>query len=129
MNQDQTQPVRVDIWLWAARLFKTRRLCREAIDGGKIELNGTTCKPAKTVRVGDALRVRRGDERLEIEVSGLSARRGPASVAQTLYQETEASVTARETRREQRRLVGVVAPSKRPEKHARRNLRRIKHGG
>lgn len=129
MNSDHAEPVRADIWLWAARFFKTRRLCREAIDGGKIELDGVVCKPAKTVRVGDTLRVRRGDERFEIEVSGLSAKRGPASVAQTLYRETEASIAARAARREQHRLVGTVSPIKRPEKHARRNLRRIKHGG
>lgn len=128
MNQEHAEPVRVDIWLWAARFFKTRRLCGEALDGGKIELDGVVCKPAKMVRVGDRMRLRRGDERFEVEVLGLSAKRGPASVAQTLYRETEVSIAARAALREQHRLVGTVAPVKRPEKHARRDLRRIKHG-
>lgn len=129
MNRLQTDPdsgVRVDQWLWAARFFKTRSLAKQAIDGGKIDVNDAGCKPAKLLRVGDRLRIRRGEERLEIDVLMLSGTRGPASVAQALYRESEASQLAREASREQRRLVGAQAPRQRPDKHARRELRRLK---
>jgi ribosome-associated heat shock protein Hsp15 len=118
--------VRVDIWLWAARFFKTRSVARQAIDGGKIDVNDAGCKPAKLLHVGDRLKVGRGDERLDIEVLALSERRGPASVAQALYRETEASRMARETAREQRQLIGTNGPDRRPDKHARRQLRQMK---
>lgn len=126
---DPPQPVRADVWLWAARFFKTRRLSREAIDGGRVELNDGTCKPSKTVKVGDVLRVTRGEERFEVEVLGLSDKRGPASAAQALYRESAASVAAREAQRERQRLLGAAGPAHRPDKQARRNLRRLKHGG
>jgi ribosome-associated heat shock protein Hsp15 len=78
------------------------------------------------VHVGDMLRISRGEERLEVEVLGLSDKRGPASVAQTLYRETDASRAARETAQRQRQLIGASGPLKRPDKHARRDLRRLK---
>ncbi len=120
--------VRVDIWLWAARFFKTRSLAKQAIEGGKIDVNDLGCKPAKALHVGDRLKVVRGDERMEIEVLALSDKRGPASVAQALYRETDASRLARETLKEQRRLSGAAFdhPLSRPDKHARRDLRRMK---
>jgi ribosome-associated heat shock protein Hsp15 len=121
-----TTPLRVDQWLWAARFFKTRSVARQAIDSGRIELNDARCKPAKALHVGDRLRISRGGERLEVEVSDLSDRRGPASVAQTLYRETETSRSAREAARQQRQLTGASGPPKRPDKHARRDLRRLK---
>ena len=122
----QDQAVRADVWLWAARFFKTRSLAKQAIDGGKVEVNGAGCKPARTLHVGDKLRISRGEERLEVGVLGLSDKRGPASVAATLYEETEASRTAREAAREQHRLLGANGPLKRPDKQARRELRRLK---
>lgn len=118
--------VRADVWLWAARFFKTRSLAKQAIDGGKIDVNGAGCKPAKSLHAGDVLKISRGEERLEVEVLMLADKRGPASVAQALYRESEASRLAREARREQHRLVGVQAPRQRPDKHARRELRRLK---
>jgi Ribosome-associated heat shock protein implicated in the recycling of the 50S subunit (S4 paralog) len=118
--------VRADVWLWAARFFKTRSLARQAIDGGKIDVNGGGCKPAKLLHAGDMLKIGRGEERLEVEVLALADGRGPASAAQALYRESEASRLAREAQREQRRLVGVQAPRQRPDKHARRELRRLK---
>ena len=120
------QVVRADVWLWAARFFKTRSLAKQAIDGGKIEVNGAGCKPARTLHVGDKLRISRGEERLEVGVLALSDKRGPASVAVTLYEETQASRTAREAAREQHKLLGANAPPKRPDKQARRDLRRLK---
>ncbi|HEX7111540.1 MAG TPA: RNA-binding S4 domain-containing protein, partial [Mizugakiibacter sp.] len=75
--------VRADVWLWAARFYKTRSLAKQAIAGGKVGVNGGPCKPAKTLRVGDRLEVSRGEERFEIEVLQLAQQRGPAGVAQT----------------------------------------------
>lgn len=118
--------VRVDVWLWAARFFKTRSLAKQAIDGGRIDINGSSCKPAKALHVGDRVKIGRGEERLEVEVLALSEKRGPASAAQSLYRESEASVTARELAREQRRLTGASGPPTRPDKQARRELRRLK---
>jgi ribosome-associated heat shock protein Hsp15 len=118
--------VRADVWLWAARFFKTRSLAKQAIVGGRIDVNGAACKPAKTLRAGDRLKIGRGEERLEVEVVALSDRRGPASVAQALYVETEASRAAREVAREQHRLIGAGGPPKRPDKQARRELRRLR---
>jgi ribosome-associated heat shock protein Hsp15 len=130
MNKPQTPipEVRVDVWLWAARFFKTRSLAKQAIDGGKIQVNDAGCKPAKVLHVGDRLKINRGEEKLEVDVLALGDKRGPAAVAQTWYRETDASVGLREAAREQRRLVGVSAPLKRPDKHARRDLRRLKDG-
>ncbi len=126
MSDETMTSIRADMWLWAARFFRTRGQCRIAIDGGKVELNEAACKPAKPIKPGDRLRITRGEERIEIEVLALSDRRGPASVAQTLYHETDASRTARESAREQRRLVGKVGPDRRPDKQDRRALRRLK---
>ncbi len=120
--------MRVDVWLWAARFFKTRNLCRQAIVGGKIEVDGVGCKPARMLQVGDMLRITRGEERFEIKVLGLSQRRGPASVAATLFAETEASLVARQARREQKRLLAasVQMPTRRPGKQDRRKIRQFK---
>jgi len=121
--------VRVDVWLWAARFFKTRSLAKQAIVGGHVDLNGGGCKPAKTLRAGDRLRIARGEERLEVDVLALSEKRGPASVAQALYRETGESREAREAARAQRRMIGAAAPPRRPDKQARRELRQLKGGG
>ena len=125
MTEDSN--VRADVWLWAARFFKTRRLAREAIDGGKVELNNATCKPSKPVKPGDILRITKGEERFDIGVLALSGKRGSASVAQTLYAETDASRTAREEQRAMARLRRPVKPDGRPDKADRRKLRRFKH--
>jgi ribosome-associated heat shock protein Hsp15 len=122
--------VRLDVWLWAARFFKTRSLAKQAIGGGKVEFNGGPCKAARAVRPGDRLSVRRGEETMEVEVLGLSEQRGPAPVAQTLYRESDVSRLAREAAREQRRLAGTsVRPPGRPGKHDRAALRRLKDSG
>lgn len=120
--------VRADVWLWAARMYKTRSLAKQAIDGGKVEVNGGGCKPSKSLHVGDTVRLTRGEERLELEILALAELRGPASVAQTLYRETEPSRLAREQARELRRLsgAGLNRPPTRPNKQERRELRRLK---
>ncbi len=121
--------VRIDVWLWAARFFKTRSLAKQAVGGGKVELNGGPCKAARPVRVGDRMIVRRGEETMEVEVLGLSEQRGPAPVAQALYRESEASRVAREAARANRRLMLAPRPVGRPGKHDRADLRRLKEGG
>ena len=86
--------VRIDKWLWAARFFKTRSLATDAVEGGKVQLNGLRVKPAKDVKLGDRVEVTIGDMRWELIVEGLSEKRGPAPEARKLYRETEASGTA-----------------------------------
>ena len=119
--------VRADIWLWAARFFKTRALAKHAIEGGRVAVNDLPCKPAKLLHVGDRLNVGVGEQRFEIDIRGLSEKRGPARIAQTLYEETQASRSAREAQREQRRLLGsdLAKPPSRPDKRARRLIRRF----
>jgi ribosome-associated heat shock protein Hsp15 len=87
--------VRLDKWLWAARFFKTRSLATDAIAGGKVDVNGDRAKPAKAIKPGDEIRLRNGPYEHILVVRQLGDRRGPASVAQTLYEETEASRTER----------------------------------
>ncbi|MBV2209194.1 MAG: RNA-binding S4 domain-containing protein [Thermomonas sp.] len=119
--------VRLDLWLWAARFFKTRALAKHAIETGKVDVAGQRAKPSRAVRVGDALRVTRLDEVFEIEVRVLSNVRGPASVAQTLYQESETSKQAREQARAQRAAErsGYHPPDTKPDKRARRLIRAL----
>jgi len=119
--------VRLDLWLWAARFFKTRSLARQAVETGKVEVGGQRAKASRGVRVGDGLRVARGEEIFEIAVLGLSDTRGPASVAQTLYVESEASRLAREQTRALRAAErnGYRAPETKPDKRARRLIRAL----
>jgi ribosome-associated heat shock protein Hsp15 len=126
-NEEQ-KDVRADVWLWAARMYKTRSMAKQAIEGGKVDVNDAGCKPSKAVHMGDRIRLTRGEERLELEILALSEVRGPAAVAQTLYRETDESKVSREQIREQRRLsgAGLNRPPKRPNKQQRRELRRLK---
>ena len=119
--------VRLDLWLWAARFFKTRALAKAAIETGKVEVGGQRAKPSRSVRVGDALIVQRGEERFEVEVAGLSDMRGSASVAQALYRESDASRLAREQARALRAAerAGYRAPESKPDKRARRLIRAL----
>ena len=94
--------VRLDKWLWAARFFKTRSLAVEALLAGRVEVNGTAAKPARDVHVGDTLRVRRPPSECTVVVRALSQVRGPAAVAQALYEETPESLAARERARQAR---------------------------
>jgi ribosome-associated heat shock protein Hsp15 len=121
--------VRVDKWLWAARFFKTRSLAVEAIEGGKILVAGERVKPAKLVQAGDVVSVRLGPYEHVVTVHAVSERRGPASVAATLYEETEASRTAREKLAEQLRIAPaafVFEDKGRPTKRDRRELDRFR---
>ena len=128
MNSTPTpESVRLDLWLWAARFFKTRALAKHAIETGKIEIDGQRAKPSRGVRAGDRLVIARGEEMFEVEVRGLSGTRGPASVAQALYCESEASRLRRENLRAQRAAewAGYRAPETKPDKRARRLIRAL----
>ena len=116
--------VRVDKWLWAARFFKTRGAATEAVLGGHVQVNGARAKPAREVVVGDRLEITRSQERWTVVVTGLADRRGPASVAATLYDETPESMEGRRRQRDQRRLARPLGAdlTARPTKRDRRRL-------
>jgi ribosome-associated heat shock protein Hsp15 len=117
--------VRIDKWLWAARFFKTRALATDAVLGGHVHLNGARVKPAKDVRVGDTLEIRIGVTSRTVVVAGLADRRGPASVAAALYEETAESREAREQQALERRLAPPPLGAElggRPTKQDRRRL-------
>jgi ribosome-associated heat shock protein Hsp15 len=122
------EKVRLDKWLWAARFFKTRALAAEAVEGGKVEVNGDRPKRARPLQVGDELRIRLGPYQHIVTVRALSGRRGPAMQAAGLYQETEASRSAREARALQlKSLHSLFGPEKgRPTKKDRREIERLK---
>jgi ribosome-associated heat shock protein Hsp15 len=119
--------VRLDIWLWAARFYKTRSLAKSAIEASRVEVNGQTAKPSRMLRVGDQLKVDRASEIFLVQVNALAEQRGSASVAQTLYAESEESKQARQTERERKRFeaLGYRAPETKPDKRARRLLRAL----
>ncbi|MEO6527360.1 MAG: RNA-binding S4 domain-containing protein [Gemmatimonadaceae bacterium] len=120
---------RVDKWLWAARFYKTRSLAADAIGGGKVLVNGERVKPAKLVQTGDEVRLRLGPYEHVVTVRGLSERRGPATVASTLYLETDASIAARAKLSEQLRMAPaafVYDEKGRPTKRDRRELDRLR---
>lgn len=96
--------VRIDKWLWAARFFKTRSLATDAVDAGKVRLNGDRVKPARPVKVGDRLDIDNGSTEWEVLVQDLAEKRGSATIAQTLYSETEQSVARRQEKSEQRKF-------------------------
>ncbi len=116
--------VRIDKWLWAARFFKTRSLAGRACELGRVQSNGQPAKPAREVRVGDMLRVTNDGGDFELEVLLLSDVRGPASIAQTLYRETEASREMREKVEAERKAMKQFEqlPSGRPSKRDRRHI-------
>jgi ribosome-associated heat shock protein Hsp15 len=124
------EPVRIDRWLWAARLVKTRALAAEAVKGGRVHVNGRASKPSKDVRPGDRVEVTIGQVRREVVVRGTAERRGPASEAVLLYEETAESVAERERRAADRRLAAPAAErGPRPTKRDRRRLDRARRGG
>ena len=124
---DAQPKIRLDKWLWAARFFKTRSMAAKAISGGRVHLNNTRVKPSRNVTIGDELIINRNEVVFTVHVRGLSGRRGPASEAQKLYEETEQSIALRENEREQKRLLRVSnsPPAKRPDKRDRRKIRKF----
>jgi ribosome-associated heat shock protein Hsp15 len=120
--------LRIDRWLWCTRHFKSRTLAAEAVAGGKVHLNGQRVKPAHGVRVGDTVAITRPGYAFECEVLALPIQRGAAPIAQACYAETDAARAAREKFAEQSRLVSAMVPRslERPDKHGRRELRRLR---
>jgi ribosome-associated heat shock protein Hsp15 len=127
---EATGAVRIDKWLWAARFYKTRSLAADAVTSGKVELNGERTKPAKTVKAGDMIRMRSGVFEQVVEVKALSDKRGPATVAQTLYAETADSAAARAKLAERMRYeMPAGTESGRPSKKDRRDIARLRERG
>lgn len=127
MSETDAASVRLDLWLWAARFFRTRTLARQAIETGKVEIGGQRPKPARAVRLGDRLDIVRGEEMFSVEVLGISDERGAAPVAQGLYRETGESRARREAACLARAALrdGYRAPQQRPDKRARRLIRAL----
>jgi ribosome-associated heat shock protein Hsp15 len=130
--EPSTDPVRIDKWLWAARLFKTRGLATEAVVGGRVQVNGARVKPSKDVRPGDEVDVTFAQgRRVTALIAATAERRGPASFAQRLYDETPESIAAREAHAAERRLAVPPAPVRgegRPTKRDRRRLEAMREG-
>ena len=126
---NETEQVRLDKWLWAARFFKTRSLATEAINGGKVHVNGERAKPSRKVNLGDQMVIRQGYAEKQVIVTGLGERRGSAKMAAELYTETEESIRRREAEAEQRRLLAAAMPQQdqRPSKKQRRQIHRFKN--
>jgi ribosome-associated heat shock protein Hsp15 len=127
---DASAPVRVDKWLWAARLVKTRSLGAEAVKGGRVHVNGRATKPSKEVRPGDRLELTTGPVRIAVVVRGTAERRGPAAEAALLYDETAESVAGRERHAAQRRLDAATGIDRggRPTKRDRRRFDQTESG-
>lgn len=130
-TNDALQKVRLDKWLWAARFYRTRNLAKQAIEGGKVHFAGSRVKTSKEISVGDELTIRQGSATAMTErtvvVKALSTQRGNATIAQTLYEETEASIKRREYYSEQRKLANLARPDTKPNKKQRRDIQRFKH--
>ena len=128
MSDQEDGRVRLDKWLWAARFFKTRALAAEAVEGGKVQVNGERPKRARPLQLGDQVRIRLGPYEHTVAVRALSARRGPAARAAELYEETAASRTAREALAIQlKSLHAVFGPDKgKPTKKDRREIDRLR---
>ena len=122
---ESTEKIRIDKWLWAARFFKTRSQASQAVQGGKVHLNGQRIKPSRTVGVGDELRINKLEQIFEVTVKGVNQYRRPAREARELYVESEQSVKSRDEESQMRRLIRApgAAPAKRPDKRDRRKIR------
>lgn len=120
--------VRIDKWLWAARFYKTRSLAQQMVEGGKVHVDGQRVKASKPVRVGQVIVLRQGEVQREVEVLALAEKRGSATQAGLLYQETQDSIARREQVSAERRaaIISAPHPDHRPDKKARRDLRRFR---
>ncbi len=120
----KTDAVRLDLWLWAARFYKTRPLAKAAVEGGKVRVNAQPCKPAKAMHIGDLVSLVQGNEALVVRVCALSEQRASSAIALTLYSELAESLAKRLSLREQSRLqrLGYQAPASKPDKRDRRRI-------
>ncbi|WP_117235619.1 ribosome-associated heat shock protein Hsp15 [Vibrio maerlii] len=123
-----TEAVRLDKWLWAARFYKTRSIARNMVDGGKVHYNGQRSKPSKMVELGAVITLRQGHEEKTVKIERISDQRRGAPEAQTLYSETAESITKREQNAMQRKLhAHNPSPDRRPDKKQRRDIIKFKH--
>lgn len=131
MKEKSSEEVRLDKWLWAARFYKTRAIAREMIEGGKVHYNGQRSKPGKIIELNAELTVRQGNDERTVVVANISAQRRPASEAQQLYRETDASIEKREKMAQARKLNALTMPhpDRRPDKKERRDLMKFKLSG
>lgn len=118
--------MRIDKWLWAARFFKTRSIAKNAIEGGKVHHNGERVKVSREVRIGMELTIQQGIEKKSVVIKALSDVRGPAPIAQQLYEETEVSLAKRELLATQRKMHNLARPDHRPSKKDRRDISKFK---
>ena len=123
--------IRLDKWLWAARFFKTRSLASQAVNGGKVHLNGARTKSSREVKIGDKVLITKGYLEFDITIVGISKYRRPAAEARLLYEELQESINKRKDLIEQRRLfrAGQPAPEKKPGKRDRRKIREFTRKG
>lgn len=125
-----TEDLRIDKWLWAARFFKTRSLAAEAVSGGKVHINGQRCKPSRDVRLGDVITISKDQNLWEIRVTDLNKQRRPAKEAVQLYSEDESSINQRlaqiELRKQQQALLPASVRERKPNKKQRRQIHRFK---
>lgn len=125
-SHEAIEMIRIDKWLWAARFFKTRSIAKAAIEGGKVHHNGERVKVSKEIRVGTELTIQQGFDKKTVLVKALSGVRGPAPIAQQLYEETEVSIARRELIATQRKLHNLARPDHRPSKKDRRDISKFK---
>ena len=120
--------LRVDKWLWAARFYKTRSIAKTAIEGGKVHLDGQRVKVSREISVGERLTVKQGWDEREVVVIALSDQRGPAPIAQTLYEETPESIERREREAQALKAAGGASarPTQKPGKHERKALEKLR---
>lgn len=130
-KEKSSEEVRLDKWLWAARFYKTRAIAREMIEGGKVHYNGQRSKPGKVVELNAELTLRQGNDERTVVVADISAQRRPASEAQQLYRETDASIEKREKMAQARKINALTMPhpDRRPDKKERRDLMKFKLSG
>ena len=120
--------LRVDKWLWAARFYKTRSIAKAAIEGGKVHLDGQRVKVSREITIGERLAIKQGWEEKEVIVKSLSDQRGPAPIAQMLYEETPESTQRREREAQARKAAGgaMARPVQKPGKHERKALEKLR---
>ena len=123
--------IRIDKWLWAARFFKTRSLASQAVNGGKVHLNGARAKASREVKIGDKVLITKGYLEFDITIEEIAKYRRPAAEARLLYTESQESITKRQKEAEQRRMfrAGQPAPEKKPGKRDRRKIREFTRKG
>ena len=130
LEEGKLSSIRLDTWLWAARFFRSRSLAQQAIKGGKVHSGNTVCKPGQSIKVGQTLNIRQGYDKLTVIVTALASKRGNATQAALLYQETPESIAQRDAAALNRKLANasVTQAIHKPDKHKRAQLRDLKRG-